>query len=329
MSQFTASLAADPAQPLTLRQHMRRYLDHLEAINRSPATLGSYRERLLPFVAWCELRGVMRAVQVSVSVSEGYQRSLVSYRKADGHHLSVRSQLHRLSAMKVWFDWLLKTHAILYNPISQLTLPKAESRLPTQVLSEGETLNLMQSVDSRSVLGLRNRALLEVLWSSGIRRMELSRLMLSDLDRHRQVLTVRQGKGKKDRVVPIGERALLWVERYLAHSRPELTRQADSGHLFVSNKGGGLSKTTLTWLAGKAIREDVHLNKPGACHVLRHSMATQMLENGADTREIQAILGHEKLETTQIYTRVAIGHLQTVHARTHPAEKKRPQKKSG
>ncbi|MDX7993277.1 tyrosine-type recombinase/integrase, partial [Xenorhabdus littoralis] len=123
------------------------------------------------------------------------------------------------------------------------------------------------------------------------------------------VIVVRQGKGRKDRVVPIGERALSWVNRYLADVRPRLAWKYDSGYLFITIKGQPLARSTVTLMAGKAIREQARLNKPGACHLFRHSMATQMLENGADTRHIQAILGHEKLETTQIYTRVAIGHL--------------------
>lgn len=134
---------------------------------------------------------------------------------------------------------------------------------------------------------------------------------------------VRQSKGSKDRVVPLGDRACQWLARYLNHARPELTKRHDSGYLFISGKGTPLARVTLTKLTGKAIREDAKLDKAGACHLFRHSMATQMLENGADTRHIQAILGHEKLETTQVYTRVAIGQLQKVHARTHPAERKR------
>ncbi len=108
-----------------------------------------------------------------------------------------------------------------------------------------------------------------------------------------------------------------------AGDAPRLTQRRDSGHLFLSIRGGGLRRSTLTQLAGAALRETAHLNKPGACHIFRHSMATQILDNDADTRHIQAILGHEKLETTQVYTRVAIRPLQEVHARTHPAEKRR------
>lgn len=310
-----------PSALTTLRQHTTLYLAHLEAGGYSPRTLEGYQERLLPFVTWCEQRGVMTAPQVSLVVLEGYQRYLRSYRKADGKPLAQSGQLNRLSAIKMLLRWLLKRHQLLYSPAEQMTLPKAEKRLPAQVLSEEEMEAVLAAQDDETPLGLRNRAVLEMLWSTGLRRMELANLLLADIDAGRGVLVVRQGKGRKDRVVPVGYRALAWVQRYLNAVRPQLTQRHDSGHLFVTVKGAGLKRATLTEIAGRAIRVDAQLNKAGACHLFRHAMATQMLENGADTRHIQAILGHEKLETTQVYTRVAIGHLKAVHERTHPAER--------
>ncbi|MBC8955084.1 integrase/recombinase [Xenorhabdus sp. PB62.4] len=121
--------------------------------------------------------------------------------------------------------------------------------------------------------------------------------------------------------MPIGERALGWLTRYLVQVRPQLAAHYDSGYLFISQKGRPLSLGHLTQIAGKAIRHQAQLDKPGACHLFRHSMATQMLDNGADIRHIQAMLGHEKLNTTQVYTRVAIKQLRQVHSQTHPAER--------
>ncbi|MBD2816559.1 site-specific tyrosine recombinase XerC [Xenorhabdus sp. Flor] len=231
------------------------------------------------------------------------------------------SQRERLSALRLWFRYLLQRHQILYNPTDLLVLPKKEKRLPAQVLNEAETGQVLDSLDCGTLLGFRNRVMLEVLWSSGIRRMELAGLRTGDIDAGRGVLSVRQGKGQKDRVVPLGARALAWLARYLANVRPQLAEQHDSGYLFISDKGRGLSRDRLSQIAGQTIRKRARLDRPGACHLFRHSMATQMLENGADTRHIQAILGHEKLETTQIYTRVAIGHLKKVHQQTHPSER--------
>ncbi|EDP9826579.1 site-specific tyrosine recombinase XerC [Salmonella enterica subsp. enterica] len=307
----------------TQRQHLTQWLETLAAKNYSPATVDDYSERVLTFIVWSEERGVMYAPQVSQPLLESYQRYLHGYRKANGMPLTVSSQTGKLSAVQNFFRWLLKRHVILYNPADLLELARPEKRLPAQVFSEGETRQVLQSLDVNTPVGLRNRAILEVLWSTGIRRMELANLMLWDVDDGRGVVNVRQGKGHRDRVVPLGHDALAWLTRYLRDVRPRMTRQRDSGHLFVTKYGGGLKRSTLTQLAGETIRERARIDKPGACHIFRHSMATQMLDNGADTRHIQAILGHEKLETTQVYTRVAIKPLQEVHARTHPAEKRR------
>lgn len=310
-------------QNLTQRQYLVIWLEHLTARNYSAVSVAGYRERVLPFVTWCEERGLMYAPQVGLVQLEAYQRHLHGYRKADGHPLAVSGQVARLSAIKIFWQWLLKRHVILYNPAELLELPKVDKRLPAQVFSEDETRQVLKSPDVSTPIGLRDRAVLEMLWSTGIRRMELANLMLWDVDTGRGVVNVRQGKGRKDRVVPVGHTALMWLARYLKDVRPRMTRQRDSGHLFVTKYGGGLKRSTLTAMAGTTIREKARVKKAGACHIFRHSMATQMLDNGADTRHIQAILGHEKLETTQIYTKVAIKPLQEVHARTHPAEKRR------
>ncbi|MDC9598285.1 site-specific tyrosine recombinase XerC [Xenorhabdus anantnagensis] len=306
---------------ITLRQQLLAYLDTLTAQGRTRKTLEAYRERLLPFVDWCEQRTVQYPAQVTLGLLESWQHYLRSYRKADGQPYSNNSQRDRLSTLRIWFRYLLQRHHILYNPAEQLVLPKEEKRLPAQILSERETTQVLDSLDDQSLLGLRNRVMLEILWSSGIRRMELRQLRWGDIDVERGAVVVNQGKGHKDRVVPIGERALSWLTRYLVHVRPQLAAQYDSGYLFISQKGRPLSPGHLTHIAGKAIRQQAQLDKPGACHLFRHSMATQMLDNGADIRHIQAMLGHEKLNTTQVYTRVAIGHLKKVHKQTHPAER--------
>ncbi|MBD2782726.1 site-specific tyrosine recombinase XerC [Xenorhabdus szentirmaii] len=306
---------------LTLRQQLDNWLDTLTAQGKSRQTSLSYRAYLSPFVDWCEQRAVCAAPQVSLPLLEGWQRYLRAYRKADGQPYSHNGQRARLNMLRVWFRWLLQRHQILYNPADLLVLPKKEKRLPAQILNVAETGQVLDSQDCGTLRGFRNRVMLEVLWSSGLRRMELANLRTGDIDSGRGVLYVRQGKGQKDRVVPIGTQALGWLKRYLANVRPRLAARHDSGYLFISDRGRGLSRDYLSQLVGHIIREQAHLDKPGACHLFRHSMATQMLDNGADTRHIQAILGHERLETTQIYTRVAIGHLKQVHQQTHPAER--------
>jgi integrase/recombinase XerD len=217
----------------------------------------------------------------------------------------------------MYFKWLARQHVIALSPASELELPKVVKQLPRTVLTALEAEAVIRLPDINDVLGLRDRAILEVLYSTAIRRAELVHLRVFDVDRHRGTLMVREGKGKRDRVTPLGERALLWVEKYLVESRPELVAAIDDGTLFLTNTGEPIS---LMW-ASQVVRryvEQANLGKLGACHLFRHTAATLMLENGADIRFIQQYLGHAKLDTTAIYTQVSIHKLKEVHALTHP-----------
>lgn len=167
-------------------------------------------------------------------------------------------------------------------------------------------------------LGILDRTMLELFYSTGLRRTELCRLELPDLNTERRTLHVRLGKGKKDHMVPVGGRAIAWLERYLKEVRPRLCLDTRTPTLFLTGYGEGfnpdvVSRMVAAWL------ERAGLKRKGCCHVLRHTCATHMLENGADIRFIQQLLGHEKLDTTAIYTEVSIKQLQEVHARCHPS----------
>ena len=188
---------------------------------------------------------------------------------------------------------------------------------------------VLRQTDIHDPLGLRDRAILETFYSTGIRRLKLTQLKVWDVDLERSTLTIRQGKGKKDRMIPLGDRAAAWVRKYLDESRPQLVSEPEEHFVFLSNGGEPFALDYLTELVsmyGKAAQ----INKQGSCHMFRHTMATLMLEAGADTRFIQAMLGHADLKTTQIYTHVAIRQLQEIHGATHPAQltKDRPPMKS-
>jgi integrase/recombinase XerD len=167
---------------------------------------------------------------------------------------------------------------------------------------------------------VRDRAVLETLYSTGMRRMEICALALRDVDLEGGIAKVRQGKGQKDRMVPIGARAVAWIEKYLAEVRPALVASPAEPALFLTMYGAPFSKSHVT-TAARAYKLLAGVEKKGACHIFRHTAATQMLENGADTRYVQALLGHEALQSTQIYTRVAIRKLKEVHTATHPSAK--------
>jgi integrase/recombinase XerD len=167
-------------------------------------------------------------------------------------------------------------------------------------------------------VGLRDRAMLETFYSTGMRRTELVNLKLYDVDRAAGVVTIREGKGKKDRVIPIGERAVAWLDKYLDQARPRLATEPDDMTLFLTVQGEPLGRTTLSYIIRQYV-EAAGIGKHGACHLFRHTMATLMLEGGADIRFIQQMLGHARLDTTQIYTHVSIRMLKQIHSATHPA----------
>jgi len=244
------------------------------------------------------------------------------YRKKNGEPLSFTGQHDRLVPLRVWFKWMARNHHILHNPASELELPRLGVRLPKAVLTASEAEQVMQQTKIHDPLGLRDRAILETLYSTGMRRLELVRLTLWDLDLERATVAIRQGKGKKDRIIPLGDRTALWVRKYLDESRPHLASEPDDKTVFVSNAGEPLSLDYLTEMV-RGYVDAADVGKRGACHLFRHTMATLMLEGGADIRFIQAMLGHADLKTTQIYTHVAIRQLQEIHRATHPAKLER------
>lgn len=226
-------------------------------------------------------------------------------------------QAQRMVPIRAWFKWLARENHILSNPASDLELPRPERRLPAVVLTAEEAEVVMAVPDVSEALGLRDRAMLEALYATAIRRGELIALRLFDVDYPRSALIVRQGKGNKDRVVPLGERAKAWLAAYRDRSRPGLVAGRDPGTLFLSRDGRPLEPKRLSEKV-RGYAEAAGIGKPGSCHLLRHTAATLMLEGGADIRFIQALLGHESLETTQIYTRVSVTKLAEIHAATHP-----------
>jgi integrase/recombinase XerD len=224
--------------------------------------------------------------------------------------------------LRGYFKWLTRSGAIPANPAADLELPRKLKRLPRVVLTAGEVERVMACVDLGTPVGLRDRAMLEVLYATGMRRMEIARLELGDVDAERCVVLIREGKGGKDRLIPLGERALHWLRQYLERAREELAWNAQDKTLFLGNEGMPLSPMWLSTVIARRV-DAAELGKRGGCHLFRHTMATLMLEGGADIRHIQAMLGHAEISTTQIYTQVAIRQLQQVHAMTHPGARRR------
>ena len=305
----------------SLRYYLNDYLERMKTLNYSEQTSKLRKFELEFFFDWCEERSLVEVDQITRPVVEKFQHSLARYRQKSGKCLSIGVQRSRLSSIRQFFKYLARNYYIENNPASELQMPKDGQRLPRDILSASEMEQILIQPDINTADGLRDRAIIEVFYSCAIRRAELLRLDLYDIDFDRGVLHVREGKGGKDRVVPIGERALIWVEKYLYESRVVFALRGHSERLFINNRGKDLDSTYLTLRIRKYV-EAADIRKKGSCHMFRHTTATLMLENGADIRFIQQMLGHAKLDTTQVYTRVSIDQLRKVHKLTHPADQK-------
>ena len=308
----------EPTPATPLESMMQDHLNALRTRNYSQHTVRNRQVHIGFFIAWAQERGLREPLEVTRPVLERYQRYLFHYRKKNGEPLSFRSQHARLVPLRVWFKWMTRQNLILHNPASEIELPRLGRSLPKNILSAQEVEQVMMQPDLAEPIGMRDRAILETLYSTGLRRLEIIYLKLYDLQFDRGLLVVRQGKGHKDRYVPIGQRAIAWVEKYIREARTEIAIEPDDMTLFLTAQGEPFSRDHLTWTVRQHIVA-AKIGKVGACHLLRHTMATLMHENGADIRFIQQILGHEDIKTTQIYTHVAIRALQQVHAATHPA----------
>jgi integrase/recombinase XerD len=313
----------DPQQiaiPGSLQHLMLRHVEDLERRNYTPDTIKNRRVILLRFARWLEERAVTDATAITRAMVERYQRSLFHQRKADGKPLSIRTQTERVKLVQLFFAWATKRHLLPANPAADLDYPRPIKSLP-EILTASEIAAILAVPATDTALGLRDRSILETFYSTGMRRMEVVNLTMHDIDHERGIVRILQGKGQKDRYIPIGDIAMHWLGRYLAEARPDLRPGLDERCIYLNANGRPISRDNLT-IRMRAIMKAAGIEKPGSCHLFRHTMATHLLEAGCDVRVIQEMLGHTKLETTAIYTHVGIAHLKKAHDAFHPAGKR-------
>jgi len=296
------------------------YLESMVQRNCSERTIEYWATNLYRFNNWCAARAIDDISDVTPEIVNAYRQYLFHHRNPDTNKpLKFSTQSCYLVVIRRWFHWLHKRSILADDMAQDLEIPKPEERLPVDVLTADEVESTMNQTNVERPMGIRDRAILETFYSTAIRASELANLQLCDLDADRKVLIVRQGKGKKDRVVPIGERAVHWIQKYAAKVRSILAEQTQPHpKLFVTRDGHPITRNLLALIVRRYMNK-AGIEKQGSCHLLRHTAATLMLENGADLRSLQLFLGHARLSTTQTYTHVSIQRLQEVHNQTHPA----------
>ncbi len=304
----------------TIEQAIDFYLDDCVALGMSPNTIITKRQSLIRFYEWCSSHKIFDPNEISLDVMEGYRVYLHEYRKIlDGKPLARNSKHKFLTDLKLFMRRLHRRKVVSHAEFEEFELPKFQKKIPRNVPSHDEVeLILRQPLLRCNDLGVLDRTIMELFYSSAIRRSELIRLRLGHLDMNKRILIILEGKGMKDRRLPILERAHSWLEVYLKDIRPRCLGFDSEDFVFISPNGTPCTANQVGQRVGKYIRRS-GVNIDGACHVFRHAVATSMLDNGADIRHVQVMLGHADISTTQIYTHVGIKKLEEVHARTHPA----------
>lgn len=315
-----ARLLAAPGAPDALAAWLRRYLEALAVQHLNAVNLRARRSNLARFNAWCAEHGIETAADVTHAIVERFQRHLFYARKPDGRPYAINGQLSVLNNVQAFFRWMVRHRHLPSNPAADLDLPRKVHYHLREPLNVSEVEAVLALPDLAEPYGLRDRAILELFYATGIRRQELANLGVADVDAERGCLHVRQGKGRKDRFVPVGEGALAWVAKYRREARPQLLSDPHEPRLFLNCQGEPLSANALSWRIREYL-DRAGVTKTGSCHLFRHTMATAMLDNGADLRHVQEMLGHAAIITTQRYTHVSIAKLKAVHAATHPGAK--------
>jgi integrase/recombinase XerD len=287
-----------------------RFCDHLWLEDGlANLTLAAYRRDLNAFGTWLK-----REHQQNLgAAASGDVEAYLAWRFA--HHAQPRSAARYTSALKRFYRYLLRENLIAADPTLNLDSPKLPRALP-KTLTEADVERLLDSADSGTPLGLRDRAMLETLYATGLRVSELVGLKLTAVNLSDGVLRV-TGKGNKDRLVPLGEEAVQWLRRYLEDARPLLLAKHLSDQVFVTQRGGGMTRQAFWYLIKRRARA-AGITRPLSPHTLRHAFATHLLNHGADLRVVQMLLGHSDISTTQIYTHVARERLKQLHAQHHP-----------
>ena len=296
------------------------FINSLKVRNMAKRTIKFQRWKLGKFLIFLDLRSIEKPDQISKAIIFDYQTELYHTINNRGRPNSVSSQNNMLATARSFTAFLKQRDYIISDPAQDVQYAKIPRTLPRGILTKSEARRIINAPDKSCTLGYRDKTIMEVLYTTGIRKEELNNLTLNDVDYNDGFLRITQGKGNKDRITPLGRISCRYLENYINSVRPDLIKDPCNNHLFLSSRGNRLS-ANVVWELVKKYAKKAKVKKNVSPHTFRHTCATAMLKNKADIRAVQELLGHESLDTTQVYTRVTINDLKEVHARCHPREK--------
>ena len=300
-----------------LHQLADRFFLDLRLKGRSPATLRSYRWYVGQFLKYLDRESITMACEISNEVLKGYHMDLFQRRSLGQCRDAARVQPY-LVPVRSFVRFMQREKLLPEDPVEDLSFPRRHRSLPWVILSADEMVRLIEAPDVSTAIGYRDRTIMELLYSTAIRRNECRSIKIPDLSIEDGLLRV-FGKGQKERMVPVGRIALKFLDNYVLFVRPLFAKRRSEMHLFLSSRGSKMSRNVIGGFIDRYTRQ-AGIGKRVTPHTFRHTCATLMLRNRADIRHIQAMLGHESLESTQIYTHVAVSDLRDVLAKYHPRE---------
>jgi integrase/recombinase XerD len=303
-----------------LNELLFAFMEHMKVRNYAKATLTGYSRYLRQFLDYLRANDITDLKRVNRDTLTAYQVKLIGFRDEKGRRYTIATVSIKIRAVKRFFEYLESSNQILINPAEHIKEPKKETRLPRAVLTEDEARKILDTPNLSTMTGIRDRTIMEVFYSTGIRLAELMNITVYDCDLQGGMLRVK-GKFSKDRVVPLGKHAIRFLKEYITRVRPRHTKNNKAvRNLFVNQTGEPI--------ASQAIQQQVRnyakkagIKKHVTPHVFRHTFATQLVKNGADIRAVQKMLGHSHLSVTHIYTRVAGVDVKKTHRESHPREK--------
>jgi integrase/recombinase XerD len=305
---------------MLLREAIRRYLVWLRAIGSSSKTFPTIQSIFKIFTAWVHDQGITMIEQLTPDLMQAYQEELTFRINRNGRPVTIATQLRHLGVLRKFGRYLIEQDFVITDPTKRLMLPRKQKALPRAIPDIDEAIRLMDTRTREDIVLYRDQAILEMLYCTGLRRGEIVNLNIGDIDLVGGYCWVRDCKGRKDRVVPLGQVACKKVTIYLDAVRPSLLKGQECSALFLNRFGERLSGEGVYQVVKKAVAQ-ARLSPKITSHSLRHAAATHMMKNGASLRHLQEFLGHASVETTQVYTRITITDLKEAHAKYHPREK--------
>jgi len=303
--------------------HLAQFTLWMRTQSFSDRTVKTYQRIMARFFDYLQERGVQDIKDVTPSVVSQYQIYLSTQPGLKVKKLSLSTQHLMMTAVCCFFKAMVREGRLLFDPSSHIEFPRVRRNLPHDILTFKETDVLLNAPDPEKPIELRDKAILELFYSSGLRNSELRNLAVNDVDLQERLIRIRHAKGDKERVIPVGRIAASYIEEYLRQVRPKLATGEATDVLFLSNRGRRLDESFPAHIVQKYARRGKITRRVNA-HTMRHTCATHLLRCKAPLRYIQELLGHTSLNTTQIYTQVEPLDLKRIHAQTHPREKGLP-----